>query len=164
VRISSLPTGYHVYRVTPIATGFQFYVDGVLRTTISKTMPGGTILKMGLSQFSGASSTALLADYAQFISYAPSGTFTSSVLDAGRTATWGNVNWTATVPANTSILVQVRGGNTATPDGTWSAWTTVTNAGPLGLPASRYLQYRVVLSTSDSTQTPTLYDLLFTWV
>jgi hypothetical protein len=163
VRMSSRPSGYHVYRVTPIGTGFQFYLDGTLRTTINQTMPAGTNLKMAISHFSGAASTAMLADYAQFVAYTTTGTLTSTVLDAGRTATWGNVNWNVALPAGTSAIVEVRSGNSATPDATWSAWSATTNAGPIGLPPSRYLQYRVTLLTTDPTQTPTVFDLLFTW-
>jgi methionine-rich copper-binding protein CopC len=163
VRIANLPSGYHTYRVNPIATGFQFYLDGTLRTTINQTFPVGTNLKMVVSSFTGSPSPVMRVDWARFVNNAPSGTFTSSVLDAGRAATWGNVNWNAALPAGTSMIVEVRSGNTATPDGSWSAWSSVNNGGAIGLPAGRYLQYRITFVTSDTTQTPTLFDIQFSW-
>jgi methionine-rich copper-binding protein CopC len=162
VRISALPSGYHTYRVTPIATGFQFWLDGTLRTTINQTFPAGTPLKMVMSSFTGVT-PQLRVDWIRQLSNATTGTFTSTVFDAGRTATWGNANWTANLPAGTSVLVEVRGGNTAVPDGLWSGWTSVTNGGALGLTPSRYLQYRVTLTSTDPAQTPTVYDVLLTY-
>jgi hypothetical protein len=162
--LGALPAGFHVYRVQPIATGFQFYVDGILKTTISKTFPSGTALKVALSATNGAPKPALQADWVHLLSYASSGTFTSSVFDAGRVATWGTASWAASLPAGTTITVQTRSGNTTTPDdGTWSAWTTATNGGALASPPGRYLQYRVILTSSDPTKTPVLFDISFTW-
>jgi hypothetical protein len=92
-----------------------------------------------------------------------SGTFTSSVFDAASTVTWGTANWTATLPAGTSLTVMVRTGNTATPDSSWSAWTSVTNQGSISSLSGRYFQYEVIMGTSNLTQTPTLSDIWFSW-
>jgi hypothetical protein len=59
--------------------------------------------------------------------------------------------------------VQTRSGNTATPDGSWSAWSSVSNGGTIASPAGRYLQYQVTLTTTDPTVTPTLFSISFTW-
>jgi hypothetical protein len=163
VSLGALPTGYHVYRVQPISSGFQFYIDGTLKTTISKTFPSGTALKMVLSAFSGSPKPSLQADWVRLVSYPSSGTFTSSVFDAGRTATWDIASWSASVPSGTTLTVQVRSGNTATPDGSWSAWANVGNGKTVPSPSSRYLQYRIILTTTDPTKTPVLYSIGFTW-
>jgi hypothetical protein len=92
-----------------------------------------------------------------------SGTFTSVVFDATRTAVWGVGTWTASVPAGTTMTVQVRSGNTATPDATWSAWTPVTNGGVVGSPSGRFLQCRVLMTSSSTSVTPILFDITFTW-
>ncbi|HMF13790.1 MAG TPA: hypothetical protein VKE94_15835, partial [Gemmataceae bacterium] len=160
VSLGALPSGFHVYKVVPVSGGFQFYLDGVLQTTINATFPTGTNLKAGLSSFSG---TALQADWVHFGNLAISGTFTSSVYDAGRIATWGLANWTANLPVGTTVTVQTRSGNTATPDSTWSAWTNVTNGGTVASPGGRFLQYRVVLSSTTAGATPTLFDVSFNW-
>jgi hypothetical protein len=160
VSLGALPSGYHVYRVQPVTGGFQFSVDGVVQSTITATFPTGTALKIALSAFNG---TPLLADWVRIASYPSTGTFTSAVFIAGRTATWGVASWTATTPTGTTITVQTRSGNTATPDGTWSAWAAVANGAAVASPAARYLQYRVILTTSDSTQTAVLFDISFKW-
>jgi methionine-rich copper-binding protein CopC len=160
VNLGTLPSGYHVYTVVPVTGGFKFYVDGVLQTTINATFPTGTNLKAGLSSYTG---TALRADWVHLGNLATSGTFTSSVFNAGRIATWGLASWTATLPAGTTITVQTRSGNTATPDSTWSAWTDVSNGGTVASPAGQYLQYRVVLSSTTAGATPTLLDVTFNW-
>ena len=50
-----------------------------------------------------------------------SGEFVSSVLDAKATATWGAIRWSAEVPADSTLQIQTRSGDTAEPDRTWSA-------------------------------------------
>jgi hypothetical protein len=50
-------------------------------------------------------------------------------------------------------------GNTATPDGTWSNFTAISNGGDVGV-NSRYLQYRADLSTTNTKYTqPALQDI-----
>jgi hypothetical protein len=163
VRISALPTGFHTYRVTPIATGFQFYVDGVLARTISSTVPAGTPFRMAMSALKGSPSAALSVDSIRLVSTATTGTLTSLVFDSGRVTTWGLARWTANLPAGTSVLVEARSGNTAAPDGTWSAWRTLTNGGATGLSPTRYIQYRITLTTTNAAQTPTFLDLTLTY-
>jgi hypothetical protein len=163
VSLGALPAGYHVYRVQPVAGGFQFFIDGALKTTISASIPAGTPLHLALSAQGGPRRTALSADWARLASYPSSGTFTSSVFDATRVATWGVAQWTATLPAGTTLSVQTRSGSTATPDSTWSAWATVTNGGVVASPKARYIQYRVILTTTDPSQTPVLQDIAVNW-
>jgi len=164
LNIGALPSGFHLYRIQPIAGAFQFLVDGVVKATVSATFPTGTPLKIILSIYNGSSlQPPLQADWVRIASYPSSGTFTSSVFDATRTATWGAASWTANIPAGTTITVQTRSGNTATPDGTWSGWATVVNGNLVTSPNARYLQYQVILTTSDPTQTPTIFDISFAW-
>jgi hypothetical protein len=161
VSLGSLPTGFHVYRVQPVSGGFQFYVDGTLKKTIIATFPSTTGLKIALSAYN--TSNAMQADWVHLISYPSSGTFTSVVYDAGRTATWGVANWSAKLPAGTTITVQTRSGNTATPDSSWSAWASIINGEIVSSPSTRYLQYRVILTTNDPTATPILLSIDFNW-
>jgi methionine-rich copper-binding protein CopC len=163
LRIGALPSGFHVYRVTPVATGFQFYVDGSLKATVAQTLPAGTPLKASVSAFYGSPRPAILADWVHVLSYASGGVFTSSVFDATRTATWGTFSFTGTVPAGTTMIVEVSSGNTATRDGTWSSWTRATSGGAISAPSGRYLQYRVTFTTTNSTVTAVLNDVTVTW-
>lgn len=65
--------------------------------------------------------------------------WTSKVLDAGLRATFGKLNWRSTG----TVELSARSGMTATPDGTWSAWSA-----PLAAPGvpkaqpGRYVQVR----------------------
>jgi hypothetical protein len=155
VELGALPTGFHVYRVQPMPGAFQFYIDGVLQTTIMANLPTGTAMKVAISAYN-VFGPSLQVDWVRQVG----GIFTSSVFDATRTATWGAVNWTATVPAGTALIVQTRSGNTATPDATWSDWAAATNGALLASPSSRYLEYRVIFITTDPTSPPALADAL----
>jgi FKBP-type peptidyl-prolyl cis-trans isomerase 2 len=161
LKLGALPSGFHVYRVTPVAGSVYFYIDGVLKTVVTATLPGGTGLHIVASATNR--SLALQVDWVRVVSYPASGTFTSTIFDATRAANWSTVTWNASVPAGTALTVQVRYGNTATPDSTWSAWTSVSNGGNVSASSARYVQYRVILTTSDPTLTPVLNSIDFTW-
>ncbi len=93
--------------------------------------------------------------------YPSSGTFTSSVADLGQTAAFTTLNYTVSTSASTTITIDIRAGNTAVPDGTWTAWqTNISNGGDISaLDGNRYVQYRSNLSTIDSALTPFLNDV-----
>ena len=93
--------------------------------------------------------------------YASSGTFTSRVFDAGSVTGWGAATWNADMPSGTTQVVSVRTGNSPTPDATWSSFSPLASPGASVGANARYLQYRVVSTTSDSSVTPTLRDISF---
>jgi hypothetical protein len=81
------------------------------------------------------------------------------VFDGSASVLWDNLSWTAELPAGTAVQVEVRTGNSATPNATWSPYQTVSSPGAgIGVRA-RYLQYRVTLTTSSTAQTPVLQDV-----
>lgn len=86
-----------------------------------------------------------------------SSAFTSAVIDLASPAAVTTFDYTKTTPANTTLTMDIRAGNTATPDGTWSSWTTgVASGGSISaLASNRYFQYRANLTGTAST-TPTL--------
>src|SRR5262249_40876747 len=149
------------YKVQPSSSGFQFYVDGTLQTTITASFQTTVSLKSVLSAFNGASAPALQADWVHFDSYSTSrsGTFTSTVFDAGQTAHWDSVTWTADLPAGTSITVETM---TSVDGVTWSNWAASVNS-VIASPSGRYIRYRVTLTTTDPTVSPVLKDISFTW-
>ncbi|MFA5131802.1 MAG: beta-propeller fold lactonase family protein [Candidatus Paceibacterota bacterium] len=85
-----------------------------------------------------------------------SGTFTSAVIDTTTTSSFSTVSYVATTPANTSVTVDVRAGNTSSPDGTWTAWQTGLSSGASisSLSGNRYAQYRLNLSNTDGASIP----------
>jgi hypothetical protein len=94
-------------------------------------------------------------------SYNATGTLVSSVFDAGGTVDWKSVKWHETKPSGTDVKVEVRCGNTATPDASWTAWAQVSNGGQNPHADSRSMQYRVTLSTTDAAVSPELSWIAF---
>ena len=73
---------------------------------------------------------------------------------------------TATTPANTGLKFQAAASNCAFgpfsfvgPDGTAATFFTTSGASLTQFNGNRYLEYKAILSTSDSTATPTLADV-----
>ncbi|HEX6163367.1 MAG TPA: carboxypeptidase-like regulatory domain-containing protein [Vicinamibacterales bacterium] len=101
--------------------------------------------------------------------FAASGTFVSSTKDANpefkRAPVWGNLSWNATTPAGTAVQFQVAGSNSPNgpfnfvgPNGTAS--TFFSNGASLAqFNGFRYLKYKVVLSTTNSSVTPALHEV-----
>ncbi len=154
---ASLLNTPHRYRIDWNANSFVFYVDGVQLATFNLTV--GTSMVVQVSDDGpAANGIALDANWLRITPYAAAGTFTSRAYDAGDTATWGVISWTAESPAGTTVALAVRTGNTATPDGTWTEFNPVTQGATVG-GASRYIQYQADLATSDTRVTPVLADV-----
>jgi hypothetical protein len=82
-------------------------------------------------------------------------------MDAGQMVTWDRLTYQADIPAGASVKVSVRIGSISTPDATWSAWTPVAANGRV-VGSSRYLQYRVELTSTVPSSTPVLRDIAIT--
>ncbi len=153
---SNLIGSAHRYRIDWKATSFEFYVDGVLVSTIPRTISSNMVVHG--SDLPGGALTLTL-DWIRATPYLTPGTFVSRVHDGGAAVSWGAFNWTATTPVGTSLVMSARTGSTPVPDGTWSAYATIPSSGsPVGSTA-RYLQYRAELAASDPTLTPSLADV-----
>ncbi|MEM3723191.1 MAG: PGF-pre-PGF domain-containing protein, partial [Candidatus Hadarchaeales archaeon] len=114
----------------------------------------------------GVTTTAFWKSAINNIPYCSGGYIESSIFDAGETVDWKTVVWNGSTPAGTSIAVYLRSGNDENPyDGGWSEWVQHDNftSNP-SLPDSRYLQYRVVFSTTDNSITPVLFDITVYYV
>lgn len=76
-----------------------------------------------------------------------SGTYESLVLDAGRPARWGRLDWTGDT-AGGRVAFAVRTGNTDDPDPSWTPWSDAASAptNVLDRAGARFLQWRAVLS------------------
>ncbi|MDP1813347.1 MAG: hypothetical protein Q8K92_02755, partial [Leadbetterella sp.] len=97
------------------------------------------------------------------LTYLTPGIYTSSVADLSEAKNFTTLAFTETVPANTTLSIDVRAGNAAVPDGTWTAWQNdITDGGSLdALDGNRYVQFRTNLATADIYATPTLEDITF---
>lgn len=76
-----------------------------------------------------------------------SGSYESQVLDAGRPARWGRLDWTGDAAAG-RVEFAVRSGNTDEPDPSWTAWSDAMSAptNELDRGGARFLQWRATLS------------------
>jgi hypothetical protein len=152
----SLTGAMHLYRIDWKAASVDFYVDGALVHTSALTVPGP--MRPAASDLNAGGGTVVV-DWMRMTPYVSSGTFTSRVHDAGSPVLWSALSWTATTPAGTGVALEVRRGDTPTPDGTWTAFAAVPTSGASIAGVSRYLQYRATLSTTDGTGTPSLADV-----
>ncbi|KKW33548.1 MAG: hypothetical protein UY79_C0020G0006, partial [Parcubacteria group bacterium GW2011_GWA2_53_21] len=112
----------------------------------------------GNAGVSGAGGSGIVI-IAATATYPTSGTFTSAVVDLGVASPLSTLFAASTTPASTSISMNARAGNVATPDGTWTDWTSNSSAATTtisSLGTKRYVQYRANLATTDTTATPTL--------
>ncbi|CAN5354563.1 hypothetical protein BH09BAC2_BH09BAC2_16080 [soil metagenome] len=102
--------------------------------------------------------------------YYSTGTFTSSIINAGGSSNWTSLSWTASTPGTTVVKFQVWAGNSTGgpfiyvgPDGTSSTYfTTVAanNLSPLTVTAGKqYFRYKAFFTTSSGVQTATLNDV-----
>ncbi|MCB1163223.1 T9SS type A sorting domain-containing protein [bacterium] len=92
--------------------------------------------------------------------FLPSGQLDSQVLDAGAPSSWTAIDWTAALPPETALALQLRSSNDPLDLGPWSA--AITSPGSLDgvlAPGTRYAQYRVLMETADGDVSPTLLDL-----
>jgi Domain of unknown function (DUF4082)/Bacterial Ig-like domain/Purple acid Phosphatase, N-terminal domain/Bacterial Ig domain len=147
------PTAPHRYRIVRTASSVQYYVDGTLVATHNVAISAA--MRPLVSDFNVGGGSLTLS-WLRMSPYAAAGTFTSRVLDAGRSATWGTLDSTVTAPAGTAVTFETRSGNSATPDATWSAWQAVGSGGAIASPAGRYVQYRANLSSTSTALTPSL--------
>ncbi|MCK5842002.1 MAG: VCBS repeat-containing protein, partial [Candidatus Sabulitectum sp.] len=96
--------------------------------------------------------------------FSPAGTLESSVLDVDSVDHWENFTSTGDEPAVTSLGFQFRSSNDSANMGTWSD-TVFTNTSLSGILADStdFLQYRVILQTTDPSSTPVLDDVSFSY-
>ncbi len=145
----------HRFRVDWNAANVVYSVDGVVVATHTRTLTSAMSL---VARDSTTGATPLIVDWMRLGPYPTTGTFTSRVLDAGQSLLYDTISWTTDLPTGSSVTVQVRTGNTAVPDGSWTAYSTVTSGASVGKTA-RYAQYQVTLTRGTAVLTPALNAL-----
>lgn len=94
----------------------------------------------------------------------PDGIYTSKVIDAGTHGGFTTLSYVTQIPSGTSLSVDIRAGDTPTPDASWTlggAWYTgITAGGDISvLGTHRYVQYQVNLTSTNTNLTPALYSI-----
>jgi hypothetical protein len=96
----------------PQQAGFTYFIDGAPMATHAAAI-SGQMRPIAASDFNVLSGD-IVVDWVRTTPYASSGTFLSRVFDASRGVNWESINWTADVPAGTTLALGVRTGDTAT--------------------------------------------------
>ncbi len=133
-----------------------YWVDGTMVATHASLI-AGSMRPLASDVTAGAGTLAV--DWMRMTPYASAGTFTSRVLGAAGYSDWGQLGWTADLPAGTAIGLSARTGNTAVPDGSWTGFVPVPSSGATIGTTSRFIQYRAALSSSAPGSTPALQSV-----
>ncbi len=92
--------------------------------------------------------------------YVPNGDLISSVLDAGGSPGWETIEWEVAENADTNLAVQVRASNNPSNLGPFmTADSSGQNLADLVDVEARYLQYRLLLDTTDVDSSPVFKEL-----
>ena len=144
----------HRFRIDWQLSQINYYVDDMLMASHAITV-AGPMRPVAASDIASMSGNVVV-DFIRMTPYASSGSFLSRVLDGGGAVAWNNMTW---ISMSDSLKMYVRGGNTPTPDATWTAFTAVAAPGAISL-SSRYIQYRADMTTVDPSVTPELHDVV----
>jgi hypothetical protein len=157
---SVLATGWtpalHKFRIAWNSGTTTFFLDDVAKFTKTFSNTFTTSMRPVFSD-TVVNDAGLIVDWARVGPYAATGTYTSGIVDAAAPVSWDGLAWDATVPSGTTLTVRVRTGDTATPDATWTGYTTIPASGGSVNTTSRYLQYQLTFtSTGTRYVTPTV--------
>ena len=90
IDIGPRPSGFHTYKVQPTAGGFDFFIDGVLMTSIAAGFQSTVAMKAGLSDYTGTAGELLRVERVSFDSYSTTTSGASMAsMDAIRRTTRG---------------------------------------------------------------------------
>lgn len=147
----------HHYRLQWNANSFDILVDGGVSATVSINFTVNDNMYVQISDLLTGDGD-LHVDWIRVTPYITTGTFTSRVFDAGGIRQWTNVNWNADVYPSNDVVVRVRTGNTSTPNASWSNFVVAPSGYVLNA-TSRYIQYEVVMTTTDGYVSPSFNDI-----
>ena len=100
--------------------------------------------------------------------FATSGTYTSKVIDAGSHGGFTTLSYAAVVPTGTTLAIDVRAGDTPTPDSSWNTITSVPNGAsisglmtgpPNTLTTGQYVQYIFHYTTTNTAVSPAVFNI-----
>jgi hypothetical protein len=167
----------HKFRIDWASSAVAYWIDDVKVAT--HTLPMGLNMRPGANDLT-VGDGGLVIDYMRMTPYAASGVYTSKVYNAGAPVTWTTANWLADIPvaptavsttSSATVTIEVRTGNTATPDTTWTPFAKIAASGgtiPTGPtltsttpPGPRqYAQYRITLGTTVAGTAPAVKELI----
>jgi len=144
----------HKYRIDWQPTEVDYYVDDNLMARHVVAVPG--LMRPVAASDIASMSGNVTVDSMHMSPYQTSGSFLSRVMDGGAVVDWSNIMY---IVLGDGVTFEVRGGNTPTPDASWSAFRAPTLNAISPALRSRYVQYRATFASSDASQTPQLHDV-----
>lgn len=128
-----------IFRVEADGTGYETLAELESKAVAAIGMAAGEP-----ALFAGNNPVALY----KVVTGENTGEYTSSVFDAGFTASWGRVG----LRGRGKVFFQARSGQTTEVDDTWSQWSASTGleGGPVLCPRARYIQFRITLEGPES--------------
>ena len=163
--ITPLGSGYlnapHRYRIVWNGASTEYYIDDS-PTPVATHAHAMTQSLRFIAMDSGGISNHFVLDWVRVTPYASTGNFESRIFDAGAVSDWVAASWEEALPAGSSLALSARTGDTATPDGNWTAYVALPYSGASIGVSSRYIQYRTQLATSDPENTPELQAITIT--
>jgi hypothetical protein len=95
--------------------------------------------------------------------FAPEGTYTSDLIDAGQPSNWGKLQIEADIPKGCKVKMAAHSGNVKdVNDPTFSGWTEpveVTEPVQLQCPLGRFCQYKLILQSEDRHKSPLIREI-----
>jgi hypothetical protein len=141
----------HRFRIEWTNTNIVYAIDGNVVATHTGALTQA--MRPLISDYNTGGGGVVI-DWMRLSPYVPAGTFISRVLDAGEIVNWHTATWASSTPEGTGLTVSVSTGDTNVPDSTWSNFNPLANSGVSIGRSSRYLQYRVDLTTATPNDTP----------
>jgi hypothetical protein len=116
------------YQVKVVLKGniLSLWIDGLSKGHVTLDANNTEVMQSGTIGYYGYNRNVFIDDVVVHSGYPTAATYESPVLDASAIASWDNLVWGGSVPANTSISVKTRSGNTTVPDASWSNWQDLT--------------------------------------
>ncbi|MCS7014882.1 MAG: Ig-like domain-containing protein [Gemmatales bacterium] len=160
--LGPVPTGQHIYRIVPNVDRIDYLIDGALVATIPMILPLNVSYHLAISDYPGTG--PLIVDWVQVGGFPTQGTYLSPILIGESSVRWTKLTSTGVTPSGTAVIMETRTGTTPQPDSSWSSWTPVDSNGAIVSPQARYLQYRIILLSTDANLSPVVDSVRVEWL
>ena len=153
----------HRFRIDWTSASVIYWIDGTKVATHLVAF-GSTIALRPAIVDAAVGDGAVKVDWIRMTPYASSGTYTSPVYDAGASVAWQRMLYVSDLTSLISgVTIEVRTGDTAVPDASWTAFRATPLGGLIGT-TGRYAQYRVTLTTTLTSSTPVIKEVALLYV
>ncbi len=164
-KVSFSQDGTNWYDSSGTLDGWEVMSEGENTVDLSSLGWEGPNFYYKMEFTSDGSDTPVLEWVKVHTNYPSSGNFVSQILDTGKeNPVYTTLEFSATTTAETSVKIQLRADDSTStlssldflgPDGTTSTFYTASGQEIWeGLSGKRYIQYKVILETTDNTKTP----------